>query len=244
MADLVQCSVRKIGFSHGVLFKLHDVYTEKNILTLKGCGSNAIEVNCHKTDSVMFLDKILSYVKQFEHVSLHAPCHFRYGSNNETRELLKKLEDFYFKVKSSLVVVHPDLVDDWSVFDHSAMTWAIENMDNRKPNFKDFIDLRMFFDRHPEWSLVLDLGHCYSNDKSMLSAQDMIELFGGRIKEIHLSGYEVFHEPLYRMDNPAKIINYCKKLDVPIIIESVFEKSDGLEGVKKELDCVVKVLCE
>jgi len=232
---------RKIGFSHGDLFKLHDVNTEKNILILAECSRDVIEINCHTGRDAESLKALLPYAQYFKRVSLHAPCDVRYGNNEKTRDLLRKLEDFYDKSGAALIVIHPDLVDDWSVFDNSKMAWAIENMDNRKKNFKNAADLKNFFDTHQKWSLVLDLGHCNSNDKTMLLAEELIELFQDRIKEIHLSGYEIFHDPLYR-SKQKEIIAYCKRLSVPIVIESVFEKSDGVEGVKKELGYVVENL--
>jgi hypothetical protein len=233
--------MRKIGFSHGVLFKLHDVNKELNIRLLQNCGANAIEINCHSHKDLAFLPALLPYIQSFEHVSLHAPCDVRYDCNENTKILLKKLKNFYIRSGAELIVVHPDLVDDWSVFDKFKMKWAIENMDDRKKNFKDVNDLKLFFNEYREWSLVLDLGHCNSNDKSMILAEDLIREFQDRIVEIHLSGYKKFHDPLYRTKQ-TEIIKYCQNLAVPIIIESVFEVDDGFEGVQEEFEYVVKNL--
>lgn len=233
--------MREIGFSHGDLFKLHNVNTEKNISVLANCGSNAIEINCHTKEDADSLKDLLPYVKIFKRVSLHAPVNVRYGNNNETKELLRKLEDFYVQSVAELIVVHPDLVDDWNVFDQFDVTWAIENMGDRKQNFKNVTDLKKIFNEHGNWFFVLDLGHCNSNDKTMFLAKEFIEEFYDRIIEIHLSGYEKFHDPLHRTKQ-IEIINYCKYLPVPIIIESVFEISDGLDGVKKEFDYVTENL--
>jgi len=233
--------MRQIGFSHGDLFKIHDVYTKKNIELLKACGSNAIEINCHHARETKLLDSILPFIKNFDYVSLHVPCDIRYGNNPETRTLLSKLENFYIKTSACLAVIHPDLVDDWDVFGDYNINWAIENMDTRKKEFKNVSSLKGFFTSYPSWSLVLDVGHCNDNDKSMLLAKNIILEFKGRIKEIHLSGYEVFHDPLYRTKQ-IEIIDCCKLLDVPIIIESAFEVIDGTEGIKKEMDYIIENL--
>jgi len=37
----------------------------------------------------------------------------------------------------------------------------------------------------------------------------------------------------------VEIIKYCGELNVPIIIESIFEESDGVDGVKKEFDYIL-----
>ena len=234
---------RKIGFSQGVLFKLYDVNKDANIKLLKDCGSNAIEANCHHANEAVFLPLLLGHIEShnFDYISLHAPVDVRYGSNTETRELLEKLYNFYLLSDAEIIVVHPDLVDDWSVFEDFKMKWAIENMDDRKKNFKNQVDLENFFEEHSDWYLVLDVGHVNSNDKSMLLAKELINAFGSRIAEIHLSGYEKFHDPLHRTKQ-LEIIECCKDLFVPIIIESVFELSDGLEGVKKEFDYILENL--
>jgi len=234
---------RTIGFSQGVLFKLYNVNKEANIKLLKDCGSNAIEANCHHASDVVFLSILLEHIKahDFEYVSLHAPVNVRYGNNIETKELLQKLEDFYSQLDAKLIVIHPDLVDDWSVFEGFKMKWAIENMDDRKKSFKDLNDLEQFFSEYPKWWLVLDVGHVNSNDKTMILAEELIRAFRDRIVEIHLSGYEKFHDPLHRTKQ-IEIIDCCKDLFVPIIIESVFDPNDGLEGVKRELDYILKNL--
>lgn len=232
---------RKIGFSHGVLFKLLDVNKQENIKLLEECGSNAIEINCHRDNEVFSLNSLLPYVKNFEYKSLHAPVNIRYGNDDKTRILLRGLEDFYYKCGAELIVIHPDLVDNWSVFNEFNMKLAVENMDDRKKNFKNLNDLKNFFDKHPNWFLVLDVGHANSNDKTMILAKELIESFNERIVEIHLSGYEKFHDPLHRT-RQIEIIDYCKKLSTPIIIESVFEPSDGLEGIKKEFNYILENL--
>jgi len=233
--------MRNIGFCHSVLFKIYNVYTEKNIKLFLNCGCNAIEINCHHVKEIELINDILPFIKDFNYISLHAPCDVRYDDNGETHTLLKKLETFYALANAQLIVVHPDLVDDWRVFNNSPMNWAIENMDNRKEHYKNVSDLKNFFLTNPSWNLVLDVGHCNDNDKTMILAGDLIAEFKDRIKEIHLSGYEVFHDPLYRTKQ-TDIIDYCHNLDVPIIIESTFTIEDGLTGVEKEFNYITKNL--
>ena len=233
--------MRKIGFSHGCLFKILDVNTEESINVFASSGASTIEINCYRGADSGSLNRLLPYLKKFERISLHAPCSVRYGNNKETMALLKDLEDFYKESGAELVVIHPDVVDDWSVFDNFAMNFAVENMDDRKDRFRNPADFKEFFKTHPTWGLVLDLGHCNLIDKSMILAKSLIKEFKEKVVEIHLSGYEVLHDPLHRTKQ-IEIINYCKELSAPIIIESIFEVSDGVEGVKKEFDYVVENL--
>lgn len=233
--------MRKIGFSHSVLFKVHDVYSNKNIQLFVDCGCTAIEVNFHHAKEADLLENIIESVRDFQYISIHSPVDIRYSNNAETKRVLKKIEELYLKLNAKLVVIHPDLVDDWRIFDDIKINWAIENMDDRKEHFKDLADLQIFFNQHSSWYLVLDVGHCNSNDKSMILVHDLIIEFKDRIREIHLSGYKIFHEPL-NQTGQVEIIKSCNELDVPIIIESTFEISDGVDGVKKEFDYIIENL--
>lgn len=230
--------MRYIGFSQGDLYKILDVFSEENINLLKDCGSNAIEINCHSIADIPKLDSVLRFLNGFKRVSLHLPCDIRYGNDEQTKQVLSSLYDFYKKANIELAVVHPDLIENFEVFSSFPMNWAIENMDSRKKSFQDVSDLKLFFAEHPSWDLVLDLGHCNDNDKTMKLADDLIFSFKDRIKEIHLSGYETFHDPLH-LTKQVEIIKYCKKLDAPIIIESVLETKDAVE---KEFDYVIENL--
>jgi hypothetical protein len=234
--------MRLIGFTHGCTFKIMDVYSKENIELFTKCGCTAIEVNCHSVEEVEKLPRILQFVKYFEYVSVHFPCNLRYKDDVATHTILDKVVEYYKLINAKLAVIHPDLVDDWSVFDkYTDVNWAIENMDDRKTSFKTVLELENFFEDHPSWSFVLDVGHCNANDKTMQLAKDFIGSLGNKIKEIHMSGYEVFHEPLHRTGQ-KEIIESCKELNVPIIIESTFEDIDGTEGVEKELEYIVKNL--
>ena len=233
--------MKQIGFCHGVLFKTRDVYSKENIDIFKKCGCNVIEINCHSYLEAEKLESMLSCLDGFDYVSIHLPCDIKYKNDDKTINLLSKIENFYMGSGAKLAVVHPDLVEDWSVFDDYFINWAIENMDDRKKSFRYYDDLRKFFTEHGQWGLVLDLGHCNANDKTMALADKLISEFKNIIREIHLSGYETLHDPLYKTKQ-VEIIKYCRELNVPIIIESIFEESDGVEGVKKEFDYILSNL--
>ena len=65
-----------IGFSHGVLYRVHDVHTKKNIQLFKDCGCNAIEVNFHMVEEFSGVLNVFPFVQSFDYISLHAPCNF------------------------------------------------------------------------------------------------------------------------------------------------------------------------
>jgi len=234
--------MRKIGFCHGVAHKFLDPYSEKNISLLKSCGSNAIEVNCHSAGEVDRLAGIAPLVSDFAYRSIHLPCDLEYKDNQATNKVLGKIERFYRRIEASLAVVHPDLVKDWTVFDkYPTINWTIENMDDRKTSYRGYRDLDNFFAQHSNWGLVLDLGHCKANDQTMRLADDLITGLKDRVQEIHLSGYQTLHDPLYQTGQ-TDIISYCDQLEVPIIIESIFTEKDGPGALSQEFDYALKNL--
>jgi hypothetical protein len=230
--------MQKIGFSHGVLYRVLDVYSRAAIETYKECSSDAIEVCCNKTSEASRLSSIAKEIKQFSFKSIHLPTDEKYGDNAPTIKLLNEIEKFYREIKADLILVHPDVVEDWTIFERYQINWAIENMDCRKKNYRSLGDLANFFSRAPDWKFVLDLNHCYSNDASMNLADDLIKHLRNNISSIHLSGYVDYHEPLFKTKQKT-IIDCCKKLDVPIIIESTF---DSIDDVKKEYEYITEYL--
>jgi|AntRauTorcE11897_2_1112592.scaffolds.fasta_scaffold13269_3 sugar phosphate isomerase/epimerase len=235
--------MRKIGFSQGVMHKKLDPCSKESIKILRSTNTNAIEVHYRGEDSLNRIKETLKQIKEFKYRSMHAPS-FIYRDNQETRDLLDKVVKFYNLIGASLAVVHPDKVENWNVFNnYPDINWAVENMDEQKDRYTGVKDFVEFFKENDNWGMVLDLGHCKANDKTMKLAQDFIDAFKDRIKEIHLSGYEILHEPLFRTKQ-KEIIKPCNQMDVPIIIESTFEIDDSKEEVLKEFNYILESLNE
>ena len=230
--------MKKIGFSHGVLYRVADVYSCQVIDIYRDCSNEAIETCINKENDVTKLERIAQCVMGFSYKSIHLPTDVSYKKDDKTFQLLDKIVNYYKDIDASLVLVHPDLVDDWEVFDKYKINWAIENMDNRKGKYKSVEELEEFFGKKPSWKLVLDLNHCYSNDKTMKLAAEIISRLKSKIIQIHLSGYAGYHEPLFQTKQDF-ILDYCNKLDVPVIIESTF---DDVDNVKKEYNYITENL--
>ncbi len=230
--------MRTIGFSHGVLYRVADVYSEQIIDLYRGCSDAALETCVSKADDADKLQRIIPYVRDFSYKSVHLPSDIRYVKDEKTIRLLDKIVNYYKEVGASLALVHPDVVDDWEVFDRYKINWAIENMDNRKGRFKTAGELEEFLGKNPNWRLVLDLNHCFTNDRSMALAESILHNLKDKIAEVHLSGYINLHDPLFASKQDF-IIDYCRKLDTPIIIESTF---DSIDDVKKEYNYIIEKL--
>jgi hypothetical protein len=223
--------MRIIGFNSGVLHHSITPISKEMLSIIRETGSNAIELGYSKTDRSNHLKnlKILDF-RGFSHISIHAPSNFTYGNNKETIETLDLIQKAHNKFNFSCVVLHPDLVSDWRIFKNYNLPFAVENMDYRKKFGKTVEDLEKVFQNN-HYGFVLDLNHAYSNDKTMKLASEFYEKFRDRLCEIHLSGFQKYHEPLF-ITKQDEIIRALPKKEVPIIIESV---CDSKEDMDKEL---------
>jgi hypothetical protein len=230
-----------IGFSNGALYRVYkarEKFSAKAFDVYAQAGSELIEVCINDVPEIDFAAECVPLVVGYPRKSLHLPTSIRYRDDAATREILEKVSAVYSALGAELAVVHPDLIDDVSVFLPYPLAFAIENMDNRKSCFKSDDDMAAFLDANGQWGMVLDVNHAYSNDPSTDLAARMVDRFSSRIKQIHLSGYAQFHEPLYETQQ-REIFDECRRLDVPIVIESTF---DDPADVRLEMEYVLKTL--
>lgn len=254
-----------IGFCTGSLYKLINS-TKESIGLIKASGANAIELcGGHKErfdadkENFMLLEK--QDLENFEHVSLHAPWGISYAKNSQTHKLLTDIKRIHDRLDFDLIIFHPDIIKDFSIFLQYSFPIAFENMDKRKRDMRTPEELEKIFQNN-EFGFVLDLTHAYMNDSTMNLAEKLIDKFADRIKEVHCSGYyakviggvyEGTHSPAflerdfwqrdYNLPN-EKILSplsaLCKKC--PIIIESIFPKEtprkEIVASLKKELEYI------
>lgn len=228
----------QLGFSTGVFYKEPIALVER-IKIIRETGCTALELGLVKMHSFIAddVDALTPEAfKGFKHVSLHAPK-FDYGDNPETQKIFDRIRWINSLCKLDWVVVHPDTVLDFSVFQNPGFNVAFENMDKRKKSHKMPLDLTKIFDNNPQFGFVLDINHIFSNDPSMKLASDFHGTLGNRVTEIHLSGYEGYHDPLHETRQP-EIIEAVRQYKVPVIIESVLSR----EGLLREWDYIFQTL--
>lgn len=216
----------RIGFSTGALYK-SGLSLDEILRRYLKLGCSAAELNFVRLNDLLATDpatlsknrKLLSF---FSWVSLHAPVKINYGApDSPTQEIFAKIGEIHKKVaRLNLVVFHPETVVDFKPFEDAPFPIAFENMDNRKAICRDAIDIEQILALSEQFHFVLDVNHAYTNDSTMRLAQELYERAGHRLAEIHLSGYNGYHEPLHET-RQAKIIAAIRDFNVPIIIESV-----------------------
>jgi hypothetical protein len=226
-----------IGFSSGCLHKTHDGLDPATFDLFRERGCGAIEVMIHRLSDVADFTKLKEAdLHGFDYVSVHAPIY----KGEERGEYIKALEEIaklHKKVGFKAVVLHPDMFDDFDFLKYFDLPFAFENMDNRKETCKDVESMREVFEEF-NIPMVLDLNHCYSNDPTMKLADDLVVAFHDRIEEIHLSGFDTFHDPLFKTKQGI-ILDAIPDTSLPIIIESVV---DTVEDLNSELNYIKEYL--
>lgn len=227
---------RAIGMSTGVLYKSLSSVSQGIIDVLKTLGCSAIEIGCNRRESLFELSNLNAQGirNHFNHLSIHAPTDLKYGDDNETSQILDLIAQAHRRFHFDLVVFHPEVVENWSIFNNLPFPVGMENADWRKDFGKTAEDMGQVFEQ-VDVGFVLDVNHCFSNDKTMKLAGEFFSRFSDRLREIHLSGFAQYHEPIC-VTRQDEIIRAVPKGNVPIIIESVGQ-DEGV--VKQELQYVM-----
>jgi len=229
-----------LGFGTGSLYKTHDRLKPETFDIHRQMGCNAIELMWHATPEET--NKLLALKKDdlrgFSYRSLHLPSdigHMNISALHETLEIAQKVHG---ELQFNCIVLHPNDMERWDVISqYPDLPIAVENMDWRAEHGKYVESLESIFEKF-DAPMVLDLNHCFTNDPSMLLAHDMVKVFGSRIVEIHVSGFETAHEPLVRTMQ-EEILRAIPDKNLPIIIESVCE---GVGEAKREYEFVKNYL--
>ena len=224
-----------IGFSSGCLYKTHNPLAPETFRTMRNLGCEAVEVMIHwVTDTEDFAKITKADLEGFRYVSVHAPIYRGADMREQYIASLAAIEKKHKEIGFDAVVVHPSLDTDWEMHRQFDLPYVIENMDSRKTTCKNVTDMRLAFESF-DVPFVLDVNHVYSNDTSMQLADNLLDAFGDRLCEVHLSGYTTFHDPLYVTQQREILDVVPRRKDLPIIIESVV---DNEEDLKKEYEYI------
>jgi hypothetical protein len=151
----------------------------------------------------------------FERVSLHAPIRATSGPS--------LVEEIAALPLDGDVIFHPDAWAGERGLDRLGTRVLFENMDIAKRFGRTPDDLRTVFARHPDAGFCLDVAHVWTNDPSLRLGHDLLDEFGDRLREAHVSGIEPdgTHRPTTRADLELyrPLLERCR--GVPWILEAV-----------------------
>lgn len=205
-----------IGYSTGALARSD---LEAALRLLEGHDTGAVELSALRTHEMGALVRTAEtrWLGDFRHVSVHAPSAFTAAEEPAIAGALLPLAERGWRV-----VLHPDTIHDvgrWRAFGDRL---CIENMDRRKPG-RTVEELDPVFARLPDASFCLDVAHARQCDTSMLESHRLLDTFGARLAEVHVSELDARGRHV-RLTRPGirafRQIAYRIPCDVPVIIEA------------------------
>jgi sugar phosphate isomerase/epimerase len=232
------------GFSTGALYKT-DIPLDERVERFNKLGANAIELGLVSQEELMgfrLIPSIRRGLKRYDYVSIHGPMiGIRYGNDDKTKEIIARLKERCGELPVKGIVLHPDLVEDFEIFDGCGLPFLIENMDGShsvgtSPEYFERMKRRYSF------GFVLDVQHAYEHDPSMGMAREMIDAMGDRLRHMHVSGCSVGenHIPVHMSENRNAIVKILEMgIRVPKIFEGVFSE-DIDRTISRELGFIGK----
>lgn len=153
----------------------------------------------------------------FRYVSVHGPSKARQMPEEELVLQLAGLPAFI-----DAIVLHPDQMEDPSLYEALGSRLLIENMDSRKEAGKYAPELGQLFEQLPAAGFCFDIAHAWTVDPTMGVAEDLLDCFAGRLKHVHLSSIseDLEHVPLSEVQEELfmPLLSRCR--DVPWILEA------------------------
>lgn len=153
----------------------------------------------------------------FGYVAVHGPTK---SVGMDDRALVDVLCELPEVVQS--IVLHPDAMTEPEAFQRLGERLVIENMDSRKDEGRFVDELARYFELLPDAGFCLDLAHVSSLDPTMELAHELLDQFGDRLRQIHLSslGPSLGHVPLTPddMDRFKSVLDRCRH--VPVVLEA------------------------
>lgn len=170
-----------IGFSTGAVAQ-SDLH--RALYLLAGSGTDALELSALRAHELGPLLRELPRLdlRPYRYVSVHAPSAFAPADEPAIARLLLPLAR-----RGCVIVLHPDTITDFGLWAPFGDRLCIENMDARKALGRTVPELHAVFARLPQASFCLDVAHARQCDPSMRLAGRLLEAFGHRLAEVHVS---------------------------------------------------------
>ncbi|MCU1258332.1 MAG: hypothetical protein JWO80_1217 [Bryobacterales bacterium] len=216
--------MRPIGFSTGALARGD---FRRALAVLREHRVGIVELSALRLEE---LEPLISAIPLldlagFKFVSIHAPSRFDQQSESRVLNLLSRRE-----LSAYPVVVHPDVIFTPASWRQLGARLLIENMDKRKPVGRNVRELRRLFDLLPDARFCFDIGHARQIDPTMIESALLLQSFGERLAEVHISEVNTAsrHDPISRNAASAfqSVARYIPT-EIPIILEPLIDRGQS-----------------
>ena len=197
---------------------------------------NAVELSALRQDELRPLVDDLGNLDlhQFAYAAFHAPSSMDPSFELPAMRLLEGVA-----ARGWPIIVHPNAM-------HTPAAWArfddllcIENMDKRKPAGQTAADLARIFEALPRASFCFDVGHARQVDPTMSEATAILQSFGHRLKQLHVSDVnsQSKHDPLSLESMLAfQRVSHLVPPEIPIIMESRVDEAHICEELERAVE--------
>lgn len=210
----------QIGFSTGALERGN---FKSAIKWLLENNMRSVELSALRIEELepMVNSLITLPIAKFHYVSFHAPSSFPKEAETRVVQLLSNIAD-----RGWNIIVHPDVIYNYSMWKPFKSQLLIENMDRRKPIGRTAYELGKIFEMLPDARLCLDVAHARQMDTTLTLLSEIISRFSNRIAEIHISELDSWcqHQPM-SAGAVKDYQNFAGRINstLPVIIESMLE---------------------
>lgn len=231
--------MRRIGFSTGAVARADFRHA---IHLLRAHRVDAIELSALRVDELApLVDAIPTLdLRDFRFVSIHSPSRYPADQEDSVLRQLKPLA-----AQGYPVVVHPDVIYTPASWRPLGGNLLIENMDKRKPLGRFVKELRQYFEALPQARFCFDIGHARQVDPTMTEAAMLLDVFGARLAEVHMSEVNTAsrHDPI-SVNAVSAFASVAARIPehVPIILESLIDQ--GQSDIETEISRARDVFAE
>lgn len=221
--------MRLIGISTGSLALGNFVQA---LEIVRGKAIHAIELSALREIELDPLTLALDNLNltQFRYISFHAPSRIAQFSEQQIVSKLERIAQ-----RGWPIVVHPDVIKEFSLWRRFGALLCVENNDKRKPIGRTCSELMQLLHQLPDASICLDLGHARQIDPTMSEAALIAHSLGDRIRQIHMSDVSTDSKH-YRL-SLGSILAFSKVSDLipdsaPVILETPVTAAELTAEVK------------
>ena len=137
------------------------------------------------------------------------------------------------------IVLHPDAIHNFQLWEEFGNLLCIENMDKRKHIGRYKKELDYIFERLPNARFCLDMAHARQVDSSMTEAYTILKNFGHRLLQLHISEVNTSskHDHISQGASRAfKEIAHLIPPNVPAILETPVLEEEIEEELARSRD--------
>jgi len=234
---------KTFSFALGCLWRWHDSKNRGELIKyVEKLGVSGVEITLGYKEEISAFkisDKDKKWLKSLDYVSIHAPFSLlkEAKDQNEVISQLDAIKSLYQEVNAKNVIIHPDNLPSPKILEKYNFNISTENLMPRSK--MGIAQMKKIFRKYPKNRLCLDVSHAYL--WSELETKKIVDNFGEKISQIHLSGTyrKKDHQSLRGVTKKfLRSIEPIKELRVPIVIEEDIRKEKGERYLMEEVEYI------